>query len=36
VERIDALEYAGVNETHKQIPDAGPMFGLEEERIFTM
>jgi len=36
MERVDAVENASVNETHKQITDVGPMFGLEEERIFAM
>ena len=36
MERVDAVENASVNETHKQITDVRPMFGLEEERIFAM
>ena len=36
MERIDAVESASVNETHEQITDVSPMFGLEEERILAM
>jgi len=36
VEGIDAIESAGVNETHEQIPDVSPVLSLEEEAAFAM
>lgn len=35
-ERIDLVKLAGVNEAHKEIPDVGAMFGLEEVGILSM
>ena len=35
-ERIDLVKLAGVNEAHKEVPDVGSMFGLEEVGIFSM
>jgi hypothetical protein len=35
-ERIDPVELAGVNEAHKEVPDVGAMFGLEEVGILSM
>ena len=36
MERINAIEGAGVDETHEQITDVGPVFSLKKERIFSM
>ena len=35
-EGIDPIELAGMNEAHKEIPDVGAMFGLEEVGILSM
>ena len=34
MERVDAVESAGVNETHEQIADVSPVFGLERTDYF--
>ena len=31
IERVDAVEPAGMNEAHEQVPDVSSMFGPEEE-----
>ncbi len=36
VERVDPVEPAGMNETHEQVPDVGPVFGPEKEGVLAM
>ena len=36
LEGVDAVERTCVNETHEQIADVSPMFGLKKQRIFSM
>ena len=36
LERIDAVESTGVNETHEHIPDQSTAFGLEKQRVLPM
>lgn len=36
MEWVDAVESTSVNETHKQITDVCPMFGLKKQRILAM
>jgi hypothetical protein len=33
---VDLVEGASMDETHEQIPDIGPMLGLEEKALFPM
>ena len=36
VEGIDAVQFAGVDQAHKQIAYAGAVLGLKEIRVFPM
>jgi hypothetical protein len=36
VKRIDAVNRAGVNEAHEQVPDVSPVLSLEEEAALPM
>ena len=36
MKRIDPVESACMNETHKQIPDESAVLGPKEQRIFAM
>ena len=36
MERVDAIEDAGMNEAHEQVTDVSPVFGLKEEGVFAM
>ena len=36
VERIDAVEFTGVDQAHEQVPHVGPVFGLVEVGILAV
>lgn len=36
MERVDVVECASVDETHKQIGDISPVVSLKKQRVFPM
>src|ERR1039458_7193863 len=36
VEWVGAAQFAGVNQAHEQVADAGPILGLVEQRVLAM
>jgi len=36
IERVDPVEFAGVDEAHVNVADAGPVQGLEAQGVFAV